>query len=75
MFYDVKKGPFKIWGNIFNKSAKPFMKKRFSPMEEGRIEFLVTSLEPEEKSEQNGEVQILFTLIAYFLRPFKEKNL
>ena len=44
-------------------------------MEEGRIEFLITSLEPEEKSEQNGEVQILFTLIAYFLRPFKQKNL
>ena len=55
-----KKGPLKIRGNIFKKSAKSFLKKKKSrsPMEKGRIEFENTFLEPGGNSKQNGDVQI-----------------
>ena len=46
MFYNVKKGPLKIRGNLFSKFAKTFLKKSRSPMKKGRIEFDISFLKP-----------------------------
>ena len=43
MFYNLQKEP----GNFFQKPTKPFLRKKsHSPMEKGRIEFLVSFYQP-----------------------------
>ena len=41
---------------------RPCLKKRYSQMEKGRIEFSIKSLEPGGNSEPNGYVQVFFSI-------------
>ena len=60
--FDAKKGPFKIWGKYFQKSAKSFLKNKFilHNGKKGRIEFSISFLESRGNSELNGIIQIFF---------------
>ena len=60
MFYNVKKGPLKIPGKLLSKIQKNmFEKKSRSPIEKGRIEFLITYLEL-------GEILNKIAMFKYF---------
>ena len=73
MCYAIKKGPFRIRGKLFPKSAKPFLKKNRSLNEKGRLEFVISFLELEGNSDQSSNVKIFVSQIVYILRPFEEK--
>ena len=72
--YDVQKSTLKIRATFLQKSAKPFWRNAYSPLEKNWIKFNISFRQLGWNSE---EIPIFsyfatWTQIAYFLKPFEE---